>query len=96
VDLPILAIKSHGFDAPIALKLEALPAQMEAVAGTIEKGKNSVVLKCKIGANIGLGRHTVYVSGAAPFGFAKDPAAKEKPNINWNIPSRPLTLVVTP
>ena len=96
VDLPILAIKSHGFDAPIALKLENLPAQMEAVAGTIDKGKTSVALKCKIGANIALGRHTVYVSGAAPFGFAKDPAAKEKSNINWNIPSRPITLVVTP
>lgn len=96
VDLPVQVIKFHGFDAPIALKLENMPAQMEAVAGTIEKGKATVTLKCKIGANIALGRHTVYVSGAAPFGFAKDPAAKERPNINWNIPSRPLTLVVTP
>ena len=96
VDLPIQAQRFHGFDAPIALKLENLPGGMEAVAGNIEKGKPAVTLKCKIGANIALGRHTVYISGAAPFGFSKDPAAKEKPNINWNLPSRPVTLLVTP
>ena len=96
VDLPVNATRAQGFDAPIALKLENPPAQMEAVAGNIEKGKNAVVLKCKIGANVPLGRQTVYLSGTAPFAFAKDPAAKQKPNINWTIPSRPVTLIITP
>lgn len=96
VDLPVNATRAQGFDAPIALKLENPPAQMEAVAGNIEKGKNVVVLKCKIGANVPLDRQTVYISGTAPFAFAKDPAAKQKPNINWTIPSRPVTLIITP
>ena len=96
MDLPVNATRAQGFDAPIALKLENPPAQMEAVAGNIEKGKNAVVLKCKIGANVPLGRQTVYLSGTAPFAFAKDPAAKQKPNINWTIPSRPVTLIITP
>lgn len=96
VDLPVNATRATGFDAPIALKLENPPAQMEAVAGNIEKGKNAVILKCKIGANVPLGRQTVYISGTAPFAFSKDAAAKQKPNINWTIPSRPLTLIIMP
>lgn len=96
VDLPVNATRTAGFDAPIALKLENLPPSMEAVAVNMEKAKNSAVLKCKIGANVPLGRHTVYISGTAPAPFAKDAAAKQKPNINWTIPSRPVTLIVTP
>lgn len=96
VDLPVAAVRSTGFDAPIALKLENLPAQMDAVAGEVPKDKPEAVLKLKIGANVPLGRHTVHVVGSAPFGFAKDPAAKEKPNVTWNLPSRPVTLIVTP
>ncbi|MBI1322236.1 hypothetical protein GC170_03480 [bacterium] len=96
VDLPVAAVRNAPFDAPIALKLDNLPATMEAVAGEVPKDKAEAVLKLKIGANVPLGRHTVYVTGTAPFGFAKDPAAKEKPNVPWNQPSRPVTLIVTP
>ncbi len=96
VDLPVAAGRNAPFDAPIALKLDNLPAQMDAVTGEVPKDKAEAVLKLKIGANVALGRHTVYVTGTAPFGFAKDPAAKEKPNVNWNLPSRPVTLIVTP
>lgn len=96
VDLPVNATRIAGFDAPVALKLENLPPSMEAVAVNMEKAKNNAVLKCKVGANVPLGRHTVYISGTAPAPFAKDAAAKQKPNINWTIPSRPVTLIVTP
>lgn len=96
VDLPLDAVRANGFDAPIALRLNDLPATMEAVAGEVPKDKAAAVLKLKIGANVPLGKHTVHVVGTAPFGFAKDPAAKEKPNVTWNVPSRPVTLIVTP
>lgn len=96
VDMPIEAVRQHGFDAPIALRLDNLPTQMEAVTGEVPKGKADATLKLKIGANVPLGRHTVHVNGTAQFGFAKDPAAKEKPAIGWNLPSRPVTLIVTP
>lgn len=88
--------KNNGFDDKVTLRLDNLPANMDAVAGEIPKGQTTVKLKCKIGANVALGRHTVYINGTAPFAFDKNPDGKNKKNITWNIPSRPVTLIVTP
>jgi hypothetical protein len=95
-DLEVNLSKTNGFDDKVALRLDNLPANMEAVAGEIAKGQAAGKLKLKVGANVPLGRHTIYINGSAPFGFDKNPAAAKKNNITWNIPSRPFTLVVTP
>jgi hypothetical protein len=95
-ELELRVLKHHGFDDKVALRLDNLPAKMDAVTGEIAKGQTSAKLKLKVGANVPLGRHTVYFNGTAPFPFHKDPKAKDKKNITWNIPSRPFTLIVTP
>ena len=96
VELEVNLAKTNGFDDKVALRLDNLPPNMDAVAGEIAKGQATGKLKLKIGANVPTGRHTLYLNGSAPFGFDKNPAAAKKNNITWNIPSRPFTLVVTP
>jgi hypothetical protein len=96
VDLPVDVLRQNGFAAPVSVSLANLPPQLDAVTAEVANDKSDIVLKLKIGPNVPIGRHTIYLNGVAPFGFAKDPAAKEKPNITWNQPSRPVTLIVSP
>lgn len=95
-EMEISLTKFNAFDDKVAIRLDSLPANMDAVNGEIPKGQNSVKLKFKIGANVALGRHTIYFNGSAPFPFDKNPAADKKKNITWNLPSKPVTLIVTP
>ncbi|MFM7594175.1 MAG: hypothetical protein ACKO85_20490, partial [Isosphaeraceae bacterium] len=96
VELEVNVAKTNGFDDKLALRLDNLPPNMDAVTGEIAKGQATGKLKLKVGANVPTGRHTLYLNGSAPFGFDKNPAAAKKNNMTWNIPSRPFTLVVTP
>ncbi len=59
-----------------------------------DKGDAKIAIDVKSGLPPGI--YTLALRGAAQLPFAKDPMAKQKPNVNVVLPSTPFTLTVAP
>lgn len=59
-----------------------------------DKGEGVLVVEVK--PNVAPGIYSLVVKGSTQFPYAKDPAAKQKPNITAIIPATPVTLTVLP
>jgi hypothetical protein len=69
---------------------------MPAGAVTIAKEARTAILPLFVPKNVPPGIYTFVVRGTGPYPFSKDPNAKQKPNVNLNEPSNPITLTVRP
>jgi hypothetical protein len=94
VDLTVNVARRAGFTEAVALTVADLPPNLPAPTGTIAKDATAATLKLTVPANVAPGTYTLIVHGTGPFPFAKDPNAKDKPNVTVNEPSNPIILTV--
>jgi len=94
VDLTVNVARRAGFTEAVALTTADVPANLPAPTGTIAKDATSATLKLTVPANVAPGTYTLVVRGTGPFPFAKDPNAKDKPNVTVNEPSNPIILTL--
>jgi hypothetical protein len=94
VDLSVSVARRAGFVEAVALTVADLPPNLPAPTGTIAKDATAATLKLTVPANVAPGTYTLIVHGTGPFPFAKDPNAKDKPNVTVNEPSNPIILTV--
>jgi hypothetical protein len=93
-ELTVEVARHPGFTEAVQLNVTDLPPNMGGASGTIAKDKTSTTLKLTVPENVTPGMYTILVRGTGPFPFSADPNAKEKPNINVNEPSNPITLII--
>lgn len=63
---------------------------------TVTEGNSEVAVALEVQANARPGEYTITLTGQAQVPFAKDPKATARPNTLVPLPSRPITVVVTP
>lgn len=63
---------------------------------TIAPDKGEAKIEVNVKSGVAPGVYTLALRGAAQIPYAKDPMAKQKPNINVVLPSTPFTLTVAP
>lgn len=93
-----LAVKRRaGFTEAVTVTPVAnLPGDPNASSATIAKTTDSGSLFMIIPKGLVPGVYTLVLQGAGPYPFNKDPAAKEKPNVNLSEPSNPIIVFVRP
>lgn len=94
--LPITVERRLGFTEAMTVTATDLPPNLATASVTIAKEAASATLTLPVAKNVPPGVYTFLLRGAGPYPFSKDPNAKQKPNINLNVPSNPITLVVRP
>lgn len=73
-----------------------LPGNIKITAPEIAAGASEVTIDLDIQPNTRPGTYTLAIVGQGQVPYAKDPAAKEKPNVLVSLPSQPLTITVLP
>ncbi len=72
-----------------------LPGNIKITAPEILAGGNEATIDIEIQPGTRPGTYTLALVGQGQVPYAKDPAAKDKPNLLVSLPSQPLTLIVT-
>lgn len=95
---------SPDFKVPVAIAPIDPPLQLPSgiVFGTnnqpitIAADKETATATLDVRTSLPPGTYTLALRGTAAFPFNKDPAAKQKPNVNVMLPATPLTITVVP
>jgi hypothetical protein len=96
LDLDVAVARRAGFTEGVTVTGADFPPNMPAPTVTIAKDAKTTALPLYVPKNVPAGVYTILARGTGAFPFNKDPKAKEKPNINLNEPSNPITLFVHP
>ncbi|MGI8981522.1 MAG: PPC domain-containing protein [Pirellulaceae bacterium] len=73
-----------------------LPGNIKITAPEIPAGASEAAIDIEIQPGIRPGNYTLSLVGQGQVPYAKDAAAKEKPNLLVSLPSQPLTITVLP
>ena len=73
-----------------------LPGNLKITAPEIAAGANEVTIEIEPQSGARPGNYTLSLVGQGQVPYAKDPTAKDKPNLLVSIPSQPLTITVLP
>ena len=73
-----------------------LPGNIKITAPEIPAGANEATIDIEIQPGTRPGTYTLSLVGQGQVPYAKDPAAKERPNLLVSLPSQPLTITVVP
>lgn len=73
-----------------------LPGNIKIIAPEIAAGASEATIDLDIQPNTRPGTYTLAIVGQGQVPYAKDSAAKEKPNVLVSLPSQPLTIMVLP
>jgi len=84
------------FKGDVTLIPLSCPGPIKMNTFTIAADKNEVTLTLEVQAGARPGDYSVALLGQSQVPFAKDPKATARPNTLVALPSRPITLVVTP
>lgn len=84
------------FKEKLTILPQALPGGMRMDNQEIAAGAGEIAFEIEVQAGSRPGDYTFTVLGQGQVPFAKDPAAKERPNVLVSFPSQPLTITVVP
>jgi hypothetical protein len=73
-----------------------LPGNLKITAPEIAAGANEATIEIEPQSGTRPGTYTLSIVGQGQVPYAKDPAAKDKPNVLVSLPSQPLTITVLP
>jgi hypothetical protein len=87
---------SPDFKEKLTLLPLPLPGNIKIAVPEIAAGANEATIDIEIQPGTRPGNYTLSIVGQGQVPYAKDPAAKDKPNVLVSLPSQPVTITVLP
>ncbi len=102
LSVPIKVLWAGTDKQPVTLTAEPLTVNQQSNPITVRfatqptKEKPEAVVKCDVKANAVPGTYTLTIRGVAQVPYAKDPMAKQKPNVPVDVLADPIEVLIIP